>query len=351
MTAPASEQLTYTEALTLAAALYATAKAPKTPVPVETLAATARAAAAAMVRIETATVDAVLALWRRTNPYDDAAVTRFATEAGRVLIPAQRQVAQITAVVQTRTFAAAGTPIQVSPTIPDDVRGTLPMLAAPDAEIPDTPSREPEVPRRARVRIDYPDGERTVSSEESRTSRVLVRPAAQYRYVRSQGRSHVEASAAAESRARVIVDGNLQVARALIENRAMDQTVDLDREVIGYRRIIHPELSQGGVCGMCVVAADRIYRIGELKAIHGRCKCTVAPVFSDFDPGGQLNGQDLDELYKAAGGNTINKLSRVRYRVIQHSELGPMLRSEKGVHVPYLTAPPEFSRTPELASA
>jgi hypothetical protein len=28
-------------------------------------------------------------------------------------------------------------------------------------------------------------------------------------------------------------------------------------KIIGYRRVIHPEMSRGGMCGMCTEAADR----------------------------------------------------------------------------------------------
>ncbi|MGV9540919.1 hypothetical protein ACWDSF_06300 [Nocardia beijingensis] len=343
MTQPASEQMTYAEAMALAAAAYAAAKAPRALVPVESLGATIRAAAATTARVQESAVTSIRRLWQGTNPYSDTEVTRFATRSGRTLVSAQRSVAQVTAAAQTRAFEAAGARgVTVSAAIPDDVRGVRSSSRSAAEVLAGRPVR------RSRATVRYEGAERTVSPEESRTSRVMVRVAGEYRYSRSQGRSHDEALAAADNRIRVIVDGNLQVARTLVEESALQNlrrafvegTVDLDREPIGYRRVIHPELSIGGVCGLCVVAADRTYQIGELKAIHNLCKCTVLPIFEDYDPGEQLNGDDLEKLYKAAGSNTRDKLKRTRYKLIDHSELGPLLvPQKKGEAVPYFRGP------------
>lgn len=345
MTQPVEERMTYAEALTLATAAYAAARAPRALTPVETLGATIRAAAAATARVQDVAVAAIRALWQRTNPYSDPAVDSFAAESGRTLVAAQRSVAQITAAAQTRAFEAAGARgVAVSPSIPDDVRGAR---SRPAAVVVSMAEQGREI-RRPRATVTYGDTERVVSPEDSRTSRVMVRVAGEYRYSRSQGRAHVEALAAAENRIRVTVDGNLQVARTLVEESALQNleraftegVVDLDREPVGYRRVIHPELSMGGVCGLCVVAADRKYKIGELKAIHSLCKCTVLPIFKDYDPGDQLNGEDLDALYGAADGNTRNRLKRTRYKLEEHSELGPMLLPRRtGEPVPYFRSP------------
>lgn len=348
MTQP--EQMTYAEAMALAAAAYAAARTPVPVVPVRSLAATIRAAAAATARVQDSVVAAIRALWQDTNPYSDPAVQRFATESGRALVSAQRSVAQVTAAAQTQVYAAAGVRNGVSPSIPDDVRGARTGgRTAAQVVLDADQGREPRRSR-ARVSVSYGDTERRVSPDDSRTSRVMSRVAVEYRYSRSQGRSHDQALSAADNRIRVIVDGNLQVARALVEERALENAhqafvegvVDLDREIVGYRRVIHPELSTGGVCGLCVVAADRKYKIGELKAVHNLCKCTVLPVYEDFDPGEQLNGEDLDALYAAAGGNTRNRLKRTRYKLIDHSELGPLLAPQnKGEAVPYFRGPAE----------
>lgn len=108
-------------------------------------------------------------------------------------------------------------------------------------------------------------------------------------------------------------------------------------EVTGWRRILHPELSKTGPCGLCVVAADRIYTKEELKPIHGRCKCEVLPILAGVgDPGLKLNEDDLAKVYEAAGGTGGEAVSRtgkrvspalkkLRVQLVEHGELGPVL--------------------------
>jgi hypothetical protein len=335
VTQPA-QQTSYAEAYATAAALYVAAQAAQAPDSEEdgfaSLAATIRAATAAIGRAQASAAERITQRWRSTSPYDDREVANFAVDAGRVMTSTQQVVARVTAASQTAAFQAAGARIVVAQRVPDDVR----TLAAP------TPDAVEEPRRRTRVRVTYDDGsERTVAREEATNTRVFERVAETYRYSRSRGRTHEQATQAAENRVATIVDGNLQAVRARVEYQAMTQTqtVDLDRTVVGYRRIIHPEMSMGGVCGMCVVAADRMYTIETLKAIHHLCKCTVLPVFEDYDPGRFLNRQDLDALYAAAGGNTNRRLKRTRYKVVEHAELGPMLVPEKGSPVPYFPVP------------
>jgi hypothetical protein len=75
---------------------------------------------------------------------------------------------------------------------------------------------------------------------------------------------------------------------------------------------------------MCIVAADRLYKVAELKPIHHNCKCTVAAVTKDFDPQ-SINDTDLGRFYKDAKGNTLRDLKRTRYQVDAHGELGAVL--------------------------
>lgn len=93
----------------------------------------------------------------------------------------------------------------------------------------------------------------------------------------------------------------------------------------GWRRILHPELSETGPCGLCVVAADRIYNSEDLLPIHNRCVCEVLPIYAGADPGLTLNGDDLAAVYEAAGGNTREKLRRISVLMTEHGELGPSL--------------------------
>ncbi|WP_204374536.1 hypothetical protein [Leucobacter musarum] len=99
--------------------------------------------------------------------------------------------------------------------------------------------------------------------------------------------------------------------------------------VIGWRRVIRPELSRHGTCGLCVVAATQWYTRGDLQAIHHLCKCATLPVTKSMDPGLRWNAEDLrrnlDEIYGAGGGTSGKKLKRIRVAVREHGELGPML--------------------------
>lgn len=107
--------------------------------------------------------------------------------------------------------------------------------------------------------------------------------------------------------------------------RAQYQRTLEAHDATGYRRILHPELSETGPCGLCVVAADRLYRTKDLLPLHNRCVCEVLPVFGRVDPGVTLNGDDLAAIYQAAGGNTREHLRRVRVVLTEHGELGPLL--------------------------
>lgn len=113
--------------------------------------------------------------------------------------------------------------------------------------------------------------------------------------------------------------------------RGRDEGDGDDRvKVIGWRRVIRPELSMHGTCGLCVVAATQWYTRGDLKAIHHLCKCVPLPVTKVSDPGLRWNAEDLrknlDEIYGAAGGSTSGKkLKRTRVAVREHGELGPIL--------------------------
>lgn len=101
-------------------------------------------------------------------------------------------------------------------------------------------------------------------------------------------------------------------------------------KVIGFRRVIRPELSATGTCGLCVVAATNWYTVDALKPIHNLCKCVTLPVVKGEDPGFGWNQEDLrknlDQMYGAAGGSTSGKkLKRIRVKITEHGELGPIL--------------------------
>lgn len=99
-----------------------------------------------------------------------------------------------------------------------------------------------------------------------------------------------------------------------------------------FRRIIHPELSKTGTCGLCVVAATNVFSRSDLMPMHNRCKCTVAPIRDNIDPGLQLNSDDLQKIYDAASmaggggsGTSARNLTQLRVSVRNDSEVGPIL--------------------------
>ena len=127
---------------------------------------------------------------------------------------------------------------------------------------------------------------------------------------------------AAIQRVAAVADADIQLA-----DRAQSQaSMKAQRDVTGWRRVIHPERSKGGTCGLCIAASDRIYHVDELRAIHDRCECTTLPIVGSLDPGSGLNNLDLQTLYEHAGGSTNRRdLKRTHYSINEHGELGPVL--------------------------
>lgn len=95
---------------------------------------------------------------------------------------------------------------------------------------------------------------------------------------------------------------------------AVQQHGDASPDVIGYRRVPHPEIAEGGTCGLCILASTRIYRRGDLEPIHDGCNCTVAEVTAADDPGDALNGLELGEVYEDVGSTDGREAKKVRYR-------------------------------------
>jgi hypothetical protein len=171
--------------------------------------------------------------------------------------------------------------------------------------------------------------------------KVYGRFADAYRYRVSSGQmDDPTARRYIEQRAQVVADTDIMLA-----DRAQSQRFMSERKPTGtrgYRRVLHPEVAAvpgrepGPPCGLCVVAADRIYTFEELMPIHARCRCTVVAVGSKDDPGFTLNSEDLKAIYQQAGtignhtddGRTTTdsaKLKQIRVEVVEHGELGPWL--------------------------
>lgn len=151
---------------------------------------------------------------------------------------------------------------------------------------------------------------------------VYQRPAEQYRYHLSIGDSDTISRQHAMERLSTIADTDLTLAR----REAMREVYDSTPTILGWRRIIHPELSKDGFsCGLCVVAADRVYSRGDLMPIHDECNCDTLPITEDNDPGHELNADDLESLYDAAGSNTAGDLLKTKVYFLNHGELGPII--------------------------
>jgi hypothetical protein len=155
------------------------------------------------------------------------------------------------------------------------------------------------------------------------------RVAEQYRYqVVARGSTEAEAQQAAESRLAAIAWTDVTLAVREQVRRTLGSLSSI-AGVEGYRRVLRPELSETGPCGLCVVAATRIYTVEDLKPMHDRCVCEVLPIIGDMDPGLFLNDEDLDRIYGGAGQRGgkrgTGRLARMRVVFTEHGELGPIL--------------------------
>jgi hypothetical protein len=295
---------------------------PQDPVLYQTITAVSGAAAITQA-VSDSTTRVIQALWRSVNPYDRKSVSEFSKRAGQLIIASQRTVANAHTASQLLQLRAVGINQNVAVTIPDNVRGAT-------AELP-KPSSKVTAP--AKTTIDYQDGPQTVTHSESTPDRLFERAAEKYRYEISTGKDHAQANDLAEQRIESLVDNNMILSARLASQQTLLRVAGKDERILGYRRVIHPELSKGGVCGMCVAAANRKYKISELQPIHARCKCTISPITTAHDPGLRMNDADLEKLYahaEDATGGTVRStsaeaLKRTRYQIVHHHELGPVL--------------------------
>lgn len=169
------------------------------------------------------------------------------------------------------------------------------------------------VERPARVSIPASRGETSLPA-------VYTRPAKQFRYEISQDKGR---EAALESTQRYV--RTAAATDVMLAVRDAAQQSYEEHKVRGYRRVIHPERSEEGTCGLCAVASDRIYSRGTLEPIHLGCKCETLPVTDAEDPGRSLNEAELKDLYGRAGSTAAADLRRIKYQVHEHGELGPVL--------------------------
>lgn len=229
---------------------------------------------------------------RFTGWYNPELVAQLAATIGEIVAAASRQAASTTAAYTARSATALGFDI-IRTVTADPITGPL------------------------RLGVD---------NWES----VYSRLAAAVRYEVSTGVSVEDAIEHVMNRADAMVQTDLQLARRQQSSRTLRST-----NARRYRRIIRPEASESGTCGLCAVAADRTYRVSNLMPIHTRCKCTSLPVNEAQDFALDLNDDELESIYGATGvsrgfGATYaENLLNVRVKVVQHGELGPVLVNAK----------------------
>ncbi|TDO18143.1 hypothetical protein EV580_1325 [Mycobacterium sp. BK086] len=327
MTAPTNAPASYEQALAAAAAIVAARSAK--PDPVVTLTATAEQTAATIDTASTWAKAMIRQLWLTVDPYNAAQVKAFTERAASLMESAQTAVARMAAAGTQQSLASLGILIQAAPSNPLDIR-------APGATL----KKGLLALQRHSVSVDYSgaDGPAKLTRADMTTRGIFNRPAALYRWAQSQGNPN--AADLALGRIDNLVDTNLMLAHRFASQEMIVRAANLDDtgkrsrgrrgvKVIGYRRVIHPELSRTGTCGMCIVASDRIYHVAELLPIHGGCNCTIAAVTEDYDPADDLNAIDLGQIYKQSGGTSAAHLKRTRYKVDEHGELGAVLVPDK----------------------
>lgn len=161
---------------------------------------------------------------------------------------------------------------------------------------------------------------------------VWERPAQQYQHAKAKGKSDEEALKAMVNRVEALSNDDISMAKRKTTQKVMAKT----GKIKGYRRVIHPELSETGVCGLCFAASDRIYRTGTLLPIHNRCKCEVLPIIGKHDPGLDIN---LSDAYDLAGSAEAADLLKVNFKITQNGELEGYLRRREAKEPEYVSPP------------
>lgn len=158
--------------------------------------------------------------------------------------------------------------------------------------------------------------------------RVFQRPAKLYRRQVAKGVAPAEAFRQAMQLAALLTETNNTLAMRQASQAAL-AALGPEAGITGYRRIVRPELSRTGSCGLCIVASDKVYRRAQLMPLHARCNCDVLPIVGAAggagDPGNSLNNLDLGDLYAAVDSNSGRDLKKVRVQVVEHGEYGPTL--------------------------
>ena len=166
-----------------------------------------------------------------------------------------------------------------------------------------------------------------VASDMSKTRRLGVsaaevhaRAAAEYRWQVSQDVDPPRARDLAVARAEAMTSTDLGLAYRDQSHRFMRVT-----GAARYRRVIRPERSRSGTCGLCVAASNRIYTRETLMPLHNRCKCAVVEVGASVDEGRIINDAEYAAVAAEADSLHARDLVKVRVKVHENGELGPVL--------------------------
>ena len=255
-------------------------------------------------------------MWREVNPWKGQEVERFARQAADITVAVQQQAGRLAVESEFAQLDALDLRYREVIEIPAEVRGTD---IDPEAGIV-TPTRRkrstvtytgdtPAKPSKVRVTVNGDPAE------------AYNRPARKFRFLVTEGMDIEAAMEQATQQLDTITDTNATLAGRLGEAEALRRAAKAGVPILGQRRVVHPELSRGGTCGLCLVAADREYKVGTLAPIHDHCNCTTSPITLTHDPGSILNAVDLERLYGEAGGTGRDVLKRTRYQVDEHGEL------------------------------
>ncbi|MDE8648087.1 hypothetical protein PXH69_24210 [Rhodococcus qingshengii] len=256
-------------------------------------------------------------LLKNVNPWDGASVQQFVDAAAKISVAAQQQSVTLVSATQRSYFSDQGIDFDFIPEVPDEVR----LYSDRASEFV-----TPKLVRSGKEKV-----------ERLNVEEIFNRPIREYRKNVKKGMDESKALAIVANRAKMYIESNVALAEREAETQIYAEAKRKSPKILGYRRVIHPEASESGVCGLCVAASDRMYYVEELKALHNRCKCEVLPVTKDLDPGLTLNEHDLAKLYDTAKGTSAKKLKQVRYKIDDHGELGPVLAPPRGETVQHFT--------------
>jgi hypothetical protein len=280
---------------------------------------------------------ATLPLYAFTAWWDSAAIDAYISRVLQVVRPAQLRMARTTDAYLARVLTVMNGR-RVEPVGAVDVTALRRALSDDMVRrlveaLPEDYDFAPSQPESATQRTVVAAGTapaRTATPAPART----VPPEEAYGRIFDSARYHVVAKGYTDEQVRaksIARAASVAQTDVMLADRAQSRQTLRGRGVQRYRRVIRPYAGSGGpVCGLCLVAADRMYFTEDLLPIHANCRCGVVPVGDAADPGFRLNREDLKRIYAAAGSTGGGKrqggaLKKVRVQIAEHGELGPIL--------------------------